>query len=129
MKKFNFGEYLKAIREEKKLDIDFCSNQLKIHRKYITAIEENNYKVFDNYFQAQGFVQNYLEFLELRLSDFIPRWKGDFFDEFNHYDEKGEWFYKPKNKKIINFSLSLNKLIYGFLSIFVISFLSYVVYL
>lgn len=55
MKKFNFGEYLKNVREEKAFDLVFCSNALKIHKKFLQAIEENNYKVFDNYFQAQGF--------------------------------------------------------------------------
>jgi len=100
MRKINFGENLKIIREEKKLDIEFCSNFLKIHRRFLQAIEENNYKIFDNYFQAQGFVQNYLEFLELRPSDYMPRWRGDFYNEFNHYDEKKERFYKPKNKKL-----------------------------
>jgi cytoskeletal protein RodZ len=128
MRKINFGENLKIIREEKKLDIEFCSNFLKIHRRFLQAIEENNYKIFDNYFQAQGFVQNYLEFLELRPSDYMPRWRGDFYNEFNHYDEKKERFYKPKNKKIVNFSLSLNKLIYGFFGLIVLAFLSFVVY-
>jgi cytoskeletal protein RodZ len=128
MKKFNFGEYLKNVREEKKLDLEFCSNSLKIHRKFLYAIEENNYKIFDNYFQAQGFVQNYLEFLELRPSDFMPRWRGDFYNDFNHYDEKKEKFYKPKNKKIINFSLSLNKLVYGFFGLVVLGFLGFVAY-
>jgi hypothetical protein len=128
MKKFNFGEYLKNIREGKKFDIEFCSNSLKIHRKFLNAVEENNYKIFDNYFQAQGFVQNYLEFLELRPADFMPRWRGDFYNDFNHFDEKKERFYKPKNKKIINFSLSLNKLIYGFFGLVIIGFLGFIVY-
>jgi cytoskeletal protein RodZ len=128
MKNINFGQHLKNVREEKNFDIEFCSNSLKIQKKYLRAIEDNNYKVFDNYFQAQGFVNNYLEFLELKPSDFMPRWRGDFYYEFNHEDEKKQKFYKPKSKKILNFSLSLNKLIYGFIGILVLIFLSYVVF-
>ena len=126
MKKFNFGEHIKNVREHNKLDLEFCSNSLKIHKKYLIAIEENNYKIFDNYFQAQGFVQNYLEFLELKPNDFMPRWRGDFYTEFSHDDEKKEKFYKPKRKRIVNFSFSLNKIIYVFLGFIVVSFLGYV---
>ena len=128
MKKFNFGEHIRNIREEKKLDLDFCSNYLKIHRKFLIAMEENNYKLFDNYFQAQGFVQNYLEFLEIKPSEFMPRWRGDFYTEFDHYDEKKENFYKPKNKKILNFSVSLGKLLYGFAGLIILIFLGFIGY-
>lgn len=128
MKKFNFGEYLKNIREGKKFDIEFCSNSLKIHKRFLLAIEENNYKIFDNYFQAQGFVQNYLEFLDLKPGEFMPRWRGDFYNDFNHFDEKKEKFYRPKNKKIINFSLSFNKLIYGVFGILILSFIGFIGY-
>lgn len=128
MKKFDFGENIRIIREEKKLDLDFCSNYLKIHKKFLNAIEENNYKIFDNYFQAQGFVQNYLEFLELKPSEFMPRWRGDFYTEFDHVDEKTERFYKPKNKRILNFSVTLNNLLYGIFGIAIIGFLSFIGY-
>lgn len=128
MKKLNFGEFLKNTREEKKLGIDFCSSSLKIHKRFLQAIEENNYKVFDNYFQAQGFVQNYLEFLELKASDYMPRWRGDFYTDFSHFDEKQEKFYKPKKSKMLNFTISLNKVLYTFTFLIVIGFLSYVGY-
>lgn len=74
-------------------------------------------------FRLRVFVQNYLEFLELKPNDFMPRWRGDFYTEFNHFDEKTENFYKPKKKKILNFSISLNNLLYGIAGTVVISFL------
>lgn len=131
MNKVTFGENIKNIREKNGLDIDFCSNQLKIHKKYLNAIEENNYKIFDNYFQAQGFVQNYLEFLDLKISDYIPKWRSDFYEDFEldkSKVQKTEEFYKPKKRVIFNFSLSLNGLIQIFLVILAVSFLSYIGY-
>jgi cytoskeletal protein RodZ len=128
MKKLNFGEFIKNTREEKNFGIEFCSSSLKIHKKYLVAIEENNYQVFDNYFQAQGFVQNYLEFLELKPIEYMPRWRGDFYTDFSHFDEKQEKFYKPKKTRILNFTISLSKLLYGFAAIIVISFLGYIGY-
>lgn len=128
MKKNNFGEFIKNVRDSKKLDIEFCSNSLKIHRKFLYGIEDNNYQNFDNYFQAQGFVQNYLEFLELKPSDYMPRWRADFYNDFNHFEEKQEKFYKPKKNKILNFSLSLNKLLYGLAGLLVMGFLGFIGY-
>lgn len=128
MKKLNFGEFLKNTREDRKLGIEFCSNSLKIHKKFLNAIEENNYKIFDNYFQAQGFVQNYLEFLELKPSDYMPRWRGDFYTDFSHFDDRQEKFYKPKKSRLLNFTISLNNLLYTLAAIIVISFLSYIGY-
>jgi len=58
----------------------------------------------------------------------MPRWRGDFYNDFNHLDEKKEKFYKPKNKKIINFSLSLNKLIYGIFGILISGFIGFIGY-
>lgn len=130
MNKVSFGENIKNIREKNKLDIDFCSNQLKIHKRYLIAIENNDYKIFDNYFQAQGFVQNYLEFLNLKVSDYIPSWRGDFYDQFEEDKskiQKTEEFYKPKKRIIFNFSLSLNNIIYSLLGIFTLSFVIYIV--
>lgn len=131
MNKTTFGENIKNIREKNGLDIDFCSNQLKIHKKYLNAIEENNYKIFDNYFQAQGFVQNYLEFLDLKISDYIPRWRSDFYEDFEldkSKVQKTEEFYKPKKKVIFNFSLSLNSLVQIVLIVLAVSFIGYIGY-
>ena len=58
----------------------------------------------------------------------MPRWRGDFYTDFSHFDEKQEKFYKPKKSKLLNFTVSLNNLLYIFAAIITISFLSYVGY-
>ena len=131
MNKLSFGENIKNIREKNGLDLDFCSNQLKIHKRYLKSIEADDYKVFDNYFQAQGFVQNYLEFLDMKITEHIPRWRSDFYDQFEEDKskiKKTTEFYKPRKKVIFNFSLSLNSILQiSFVALTVI-FISYIVY-
>lgn len=123
MSKFDFGEFVKKVREERKLDLDFCSNNLKIHRKFLEGIENNNYQNFNNYFQAQGFVQNYLEFLELNVSDYLPRWRKEYYDEFSHDNETTRAYYQPKKKRVYNFSLSLTSILYILAGSVVLGFL------
>lgn len=126
MNKFDIGQYIKNIRESRKLDIEFCSSNLKIHKKFLEAIENNEYKIFDNYFQAQGFVQNYMEFLEIKVSDYIPRWRKEYYEEFDFDEQSTRMYYKPKKRRIYNFSLSLNMLIYIIIGLIVTGFLGYI---
>jgi len=128
MNRKTFGQNLKEVREGRKLDIDFCSYTLKIHRKYLEAIEKDDYSLFESYFQAFGFVQNYLEFLDLKTSENIPKWRAMFYDDFNHQDKNYTRYYKPKKKIMINLNLSLSKLIYLSLTVIIISFISYIGY-
>ena len=50
MNKFDFGQYIRNARESRKLEIDFCSANLKIHKKFLEAIENNKYDIFISYF-------------------------------------------------------------------------------
>ncbi len=126
MNKFDIGQYIKNIRESLKLDIEFCSSNLKIHKKYLEAIENNEYKIFDNYFQAQGFVQNYMEFLDIKVPDYIPRWRKEYYEEFDFDEQSTRMYYKPKKRRIYNFSLSINMLIYIIIGLIVTGFLGYI---
>jgi cytoskeletal protein RodZ len=112
MNKFDFGQFIRDSRESRKLDIEFCSASLKIHRKFLEAIETNDYTIFDNYYQAQGFVQNYLEFLDVSLKDYIPRWRKEFYDVFEKDHQVIRAYYKPKKKRTYNVTFTLDKLIY-----------------
>lgn len=123
MSKFDFGQFVKKVREERKLDIDFCSSNLKIHRKFLEGIENNNYSQFNTYFQAQGFVQNYLQFLEINVSDYLPRWRKEYFDEFSHEIENTRKYYQPKKKRVYNFSLTLTSILYIISGSLVLGFL------
>jgi cytoskeletal protein RodZ len=126
MNKKTFGQNLKNIREEKKLNIEFCSSSLKIHRKYLEGIENDDYKVFTSYHQALGFVQNYLEFLDLKVDELTRKWRSEFYENFDHKEKSYTRYYKPKKKIMVNLNMSLSKVIYIFSGIIVLSFFSYI---
>lgn len=128
MNKKTFGQNLKNIREDRKLNIEFCSNSLKIHRKYIEGIENDDYKVFTSYHQALGFVQNYLEFLDLKVDELTRKWRSEFYEHFDHKEKTYTRYYKPKKRIMVNFNMSLAKVIYIFSGVIILSFFSYIAF-
>lgn len=125
MNKKTFGQNLKNTREERKLNIEFCSSFLKIHKKYLEGIESDDYKVFTSYHQALGFVQNYVEFLDLKVDELTRKWRSEFYENFNHSEKSYTRYYKPKKKIMVNFNMSLSKVIYILSGVVVLSFFSY----
>lgn len=118
------GDLIKKRREELGITIVFCSNNLKIQSRYLEGIENDNYSMFENSIQAQGFVQNYLELLGLNTVTLIPRWRKDVLDFFKEDDLTKLNYFKPKKKRKINIVLTTEKLInVGFLSLIVIFFI------
>ena len=118
------GDLIKRRREELGITIVFCSNNLKIQARYLEGIENDNYSMFENSIQAQGFVQNYLELLGLNTVTLIPRWRKDVLDFFKEDDLTKLNYFKPKKKRKINIVLTTEKLInVGFLSLIVIFFI------
>lgn len=121
------GDLIKKRREDLGITILFCANNLKIQTRYLEGIEREDYSMFENSIQAQGFVQNYLELLGLNTVTLIPRWRKDVLDFFKDDDLTKLNYFKPKKKRKINIVLTTEKLInFGFLAI-VIGFLVFIV--
>ena len=93
------GEIIKNRREELWYDLLICASQLKIQTKYLEGIEAGNYEIFENSFQAQGFVQNYMDFLNLNSVTLIPRWRKEVLDFFKAEDIFKESYFKPQKKR------------------------------
>lgn len=120
------GNILKRAREKKGLDLAVCSSYLKIQPRFLIAIEGDDYQIFENSFQAQGFFVNYAEFLDLNISNLLPRWRkdvSDFFPTEKFYVKK---FYKPKMARPLRIVLTLDKILYFIGSFLVLGFFIYV---
>ncbi|MBU1104831.1 helix-turn-helix domain-containing protein [Candidatus Parcubacteria bacterium] len=63
------SEILKQKRLEQGFLIEDASRQLKIHQRYLRALEEANYAIFASSIQLKGFLRNYAEFLGLNKED------------------------------------------------------------
>lgn len=121
------GDLVKKRREELGITVIFCSNILKIQPKFLEGIENENYSMYENNIQAQGFVQNYLELLGLNKDSLIPRWRKDVLDFFKENDAEKINYFKPVKKRKINIVLTTEKLInVGFLAL-IICFILFVV--
>ena len=73
------GEKLKKIRGDLKLSYDDVEKATKIRKKYIKAIEENDYNTLPHDIYTRGFLKNYAKFLEVsqeRVLEIYKRERG-----------------------------------------------------
>ncbi|MFH1710424.1 MAG: RodZ domain-containing protein [bacterium] len=79
----SIGSVLREEREEKKLSIADVSAATKVNRKYIQALEDDNYLLIPSRVYAKGFLKAYANFLGLDAKSLI--------DELvNFYDSREE---------------------------------------
>ncbi len=69
------GLYLKQVREGKKLTIDKVIEDTFIMKKFILAIEDDDFLSFPGEAYLKGFLRNYGEYLGLDPSDLISRYE------------------------------------------------------
>ena len=81
------GSILKKVREEKGLSHKEISQIIKIHPRFLEALEKSDWNVFSSGVHAKGFLKNYAEYLGLNLEEVLAFFRRE-------YDEK------KNNKKI-----------------------------
>ncbi len=69
------GEYLKDVREEKNLSIDRIIKETHIIKKFIIAIEKDEFTEFPGEAYLKGFLRNYSEYLGLDPNEIIKRYE------------------------------------------------------
>lgn len=99
------GERLKAERERVWLSLDEVSNATRINKRYLNAIENNEFSEFSSHTQAIGFIRNYSNYLKVDPINLIAIYKRDFEAEkkvrkINKVDD--EALEKSKNPTKIN---------------------------
>jgi len=72
------GEILKENRLKKNIVLDDVSNELKIHIKFLSAIEDSDYSVFSDVVQIKGFIRNYSKFLGLNEEEVMAFWRREY---------------------------------------------------
>jgi len=84
------GSILKKAREEKGLSYKEIFQIIKIHPRFLQALEESNWEVFSSAVHAKGFLKNYAEYLGLNTDEVLAFFRRE-------YDEK------KNQKKLQNF--------------------------
>jgi len=72
----SIGEQLKAARERMGLDLDRVSDDTNIAKRFLSALEEENFTVFPGDPYVIGFIRNYAEYLGLEPRELITAFKN-----------------------------------------------------
>lgn len=70
------GETLKAAREEKGLSLERVSEETNIARRYLMALETEDFGVFPGDPYAIGFLRNYADYLGLAADDLVASFRN-----------------------------------------------------
>ena len=70
------GETLRAAREEKGLNLDRVAEETNIAKRYLAALEAEDFTVFPGDSYAIGFLRNYAEYLGLTADDLVATFKN-----------------------------------------------------
>lgn len=88
------GSILSAQREKRNLSLEDTHKFIKIHPKYLKAIENDDYSVFEGKVHAKGFLRIYSEFLGLDPFEILALWRREYEPTFDK--SKHEKFFRIK---------------------------------
>ena len=71
------GKILKQAREERQLSLAEIEGKIKIRKKYLEALEAENFTVFPGNVYMFGFLRNYASFLNLDSDELVKALKSD----------------------------------------------------
>lgn len=70
-RKKEVGEVLKAERARKGLSLDEVQRAIKINKKFIKALEDNDFSIMPTKVAAKGFLKTYAGYLEVNVEPYI----------------------------------------------------------
>ena len=71
------GEQLKRVREQKGISLQEAADQTKIRRRYLWALEEEDYGAFPAEIYLMGFMRRYAEFLNIDADVILGQYKHE----------------------------------------------------
>jgi cytoskeletal protein RodZ len=120
------GRLLTSAREGKKLTLQDVHKIIKIHPKYLKALEEDNYFIFEGKVHAKGFLKVYANFLGLDMDGVLALWRREYEPSFETPKSDKLFHLKPLEKpKIV---LTPGLIISFLLVLLVIFFFGYLFY-
>ncbi len=125
----NLGDTLKARRRKLHLSIDSLYERLKIHPKYLRALEINDYSVFDSSVHARGFLKIYADALGLDVSEILAIWRREFgylFEQSSSHLSERSFSERVASRR--TFGFSLRSLIYVLPLTLLLGFFVYLYY-
>ncbi len=87
------GSILKKAREEKGLSHKEVFQVVKIHPRFLEALEKGNWGLFSSGVHAKGFLKNYAEYLNLNVDEVLAFFRREYDEKANQ--KKIKSFIKP----------------------------------
>ncbi len=120
------GQILKSQREKKKLTVNDVYKFIRIHPRFITALENDNYSGFEGRVHAKGFLKIYTDFLELNINEILALWRREY--EHNLKDTGEEKFIKLRGLGTNKFSITPNLIFATVVFVLITAFFGYLFY-
>lgn len=114
------GKLLKNKRTELKLSLQQIEQQIKIRKRFLEAVENDDYKIFSSSVYILGVLKNYSKFLGIDSEKTMAYFRRDF--------EKAESYSFNKSIKSIEFTPETKKILVAMLSLIFILFSAYFAY-
>jgi hypothetical protein len=73
----SLGVWLRRSRETRRVDLEDAVRALKIHRRYLQALEMGDYEALPGPIQARGFLRNYARYLGLPAEEALARYDAE----------------------------------------------------
>lgn len=119
----SIGQILKNTRVKKGYSVEDIRLYIKVHPKYIIALETDDYSIFEGKVHSKGFLKIYAQFLELNADELLALWRREY-ERFFEPTEKPKFSgIKPIESSKFVFTPSM--LIVGSLLVLLLSFFSY----
>lgn len=109
------GEILKKTRESKKITLDLIEKEIRVRKKFLEAIENNQWQFFNSRIYLEGIIKNYSIFLGIDPKKTLAYFARD-------YEKKEE--IKFKKKLVDNYLTPITKklIIFGIIFVFLAFF-------
>ncbi len=124
------GEILKSARKKNKLSIDEVSQATKINKRYISAIEANQFSQLPPSAFTKGFLKNYAKLVDINPEQVLAIFRRDYdFDDRGRIIPRGltqppptnKSLFQPRTLQIASISL-IAVLVFGFFIFQIIQF-------
>ena len=76
------ADILKTQREKKKLTLEDIHKFIKIHPRYLSALESGDYSAFSGKVHAKGFLKIYAQFLNLNVEEVLAFFRREYESDY-----------------------------------------------
>lgn len=117
------GQILKENRKEKQIGLDQIAQETKIRKRFLVALEKDDYRPFSSVATIKGFIKNYTQLLGLDSEKILAIFKRDY-----RRNQEQKLILQPGVDLEKQFKWNPKKSLILVIALFVIAFSSYLIH-